>query len=245
MNRHIYKIVILAACWVLASGSVAADGKFTTQKEKFSYALGVQIGNNMRAQGITDVDPKAIGEAIADMLAGGELQLTNEEMQEALNVYKNEMEKKHAAAASEAKAKGEKFRAENKKRKGVKETKSGIQYEILKEGKGEKPKATDKVTVHYHGTLTDGTVFDSSVKRGEPATFPLNGVIKGWTEIVQMMPVGSKWKVVIPPELAYGERGAGGTIGPNETLVFEIELLSINKQPPPKKPVVKPSTKEK
>jgi FKBP-type peptidyl-prolyl cis-trans isomerase FklB len=104
-----------------------------------------------------------------------------------------------------------------------------MQYEILKEGNGEKPKATDQVTVHYHGTLIDGTVFDSSVKRGQPATFPLNGVIKGWTEIVQMMPVGSKWKVVIPPELAYGENGAGGAIGPNETLVFEIELISIKK----------------
>jgi FKBP-type peptidyl-prolyl cis-trans isomerase FklB len=236
VNKLIYKIVILAACCTLATGSFAADKKFSTQKEKFSYALGVQIGNNMRSQGITDVDPKAIGEAIADMLAGGKLQLTNEEMQAALTAYKNEMEKKQAAAASEAKAKGEKFQAENKKRKGVKVTQSGIQYEILKEGKGEKPKATDKVTVHYHGTLIDGTVFDSSVKRGEPATFPLNGVIKGWTEIVQMMPVGSKWKVVIPPNLAYGEHGAGGAIGPNETLIFEIELLSINKPAAQQKP---------
>ena len=241
MNKHIYKVVILAACCTLATGSLAADKKLSTQKEKFSYALGVQIGGNMRQQGITDVDPKAIGEAIADVLGGGKLQLSNEEMQGALTAFKEELDKKHAAAANEAKAKGEKFRAENKKHKGVKVTASGIQYEILKEGKGEKPKATDKVTVHYHGTLTDGTVFDSSVKRGEPATFPLNGVIKGWTEIVQMMPVGSKWKVVIPPELAYGERGAGGAIGPNETLVFEIELLSINKPPVQQKPVIKPA----
>ena len=221
--------MILAACSVLASGSLAADKKYTTQKEKLSYAFGIQIGNNMKQQGITDVDAKVIGQAIADVLAGGELKLTTQEMQEAVNVYTAELEKQHKAKADAAKAKGDKFMAENKKRKGVKVTQSGIQYEILKEGKGDKPKATDKVTVHYHGTLTDGTVFDSSVKRGQPASFQLNGVIKGWTEIVQMMRVGSKWKVYIPPELAYGERGAGGAIGPNETLIFEIELLSIDK----------------
>lgn len=239
MNKHIHKIVILAACCTLATASLAADKKLSTQKEKFSYALGVQIGGNMKQQGITEVDAKIIGAAIADVMKGDKLQLSTEEMQGALTAYKNEMEKKQAAEASVAKEKGDKFRAENKKRKGVKATESGIQYEILTEGKGEKPKATDKVTVHYHGTLTDGTVFDSSVKRGEPATFPLNGVIKGWTEVVQLMPVGSKWKVVIPPELAYGERGAGGAIGPNETLIFEIELLSINEKPAPPKPAAK------
>ena len=220
----------MAACCVVAIGnSQAADKKFSTQKEKLSYALGVQIGNNMKAQGITDVDAKTIGAAIADVMKGSKLQLSHEEMQAALTAYQQEMEKKRMATASAAKAKGDKFLADNKKRKDVKVTDSGLQYEILTEGKGEKPKATDTVTVHYHGSLIDGTVFDSSVKRGQPATFPLNGVIKGWTEIVQMMPTGSKWKVVIPPELAYGENGAGGAIGPNETLIFEIELLSIKK----------------
>ena len=228
MNKHIYKIVILTACCTLAGSGLAADKKYTTQKEKFSYALGVQIANSMKQQGITDVDSKVVGTAIADALKGGKLQLTVQEMTDALNTYKAELEKKHAAAASEAKAKGDKFRAENKKKAGVKETASGIQYEIITEGKGDKPKPTDKVTVNYKGTLVDGKEFDSSYKRGEPATFALNGVIKGWTEILQMMPAGSKWKVVIPPNLAYGETGAGAIIGPNETLVFEIELLSIN-----------------
>jgi len=214
---------------MIAASSFAADKKYTTQKEKLSYALGVQIGNNMKSQGLSDLDAKVIGEAIADVLKGGKLKLTNEEMQAAVNTYQQEMDKQRLAEANAAKAKGEKFMAENKKRKEVKTTDSGIQYEILKEGSGDKPKATDQVTVHYHGTLIDGKVFDSSVNRGQPATFPLNGVIKGWTEIVQLMPVGSKWKVVIPPQLAYGENGAGGAIGPNETLIFEIELLEIKK----------------
>lgn len=229
MNKLTSKALILIPCFMIAASSFAADKKYTTQKEKLSYALGVQIGSNMKAQGLTDLDAKVIGEAIADVLKGGNLKLTNEEMQAAVNTYQQEMDKKRADEATAAKAKGEKFMAENKKRKGVKTTDSGMQYEILKEGSGDKPKATDQVTVHYHGTLIDGKVFDSSVNRGQPATFPLNGVIKGWTEIVQMMPVGSKWKVVIPPQLAYGENGAGGAIGPNETLIFEIELIGIKK----------------
>lgn len=229
MNKLISKTMILVACALLASGCYAADKQYKTQKERLSYALGVQIGTNMKQQGLTELDAKVIGEAIADVLKGGKLKLTAEEMQAAVTAYQQELEKQRTESAAAAKGKGEKFMAENKKRSGVKTTESGMQYEILKEGNGEKPKATDQVTVHYHGTLIDGTVFDSSVKRGQPATFPLNGVIKGWTEIVQLMPVGSKWKVVIPPELAYGENGAGNTIGPNETLIFEIELISIKK----------------
>jgi FKBP-type peptidyl-prolyl cis-trans isomerase FklB len=229
VNKSIYQAFILVTCILVATHLSAADKKYSTQKEKLSYALGVQIGNNMKQQGLTDLDAKVIGEAIADVIKGSKLRLTNEEMQAAVNVYQQELTKQHADAAAAAKAKGDKFMADNKKRKEVKTTDSGLQYEILKEGAGEKPKATDQVTVHYHGTLIDGTVFDSSVKRGQPVTFPLNGVIKGWTEIVQLMPVGSKWKVVIPPELAYGVSGSGGAIGPNETLIFEIELISIKK----------------
>lgn len=229
MNKLTSKAIILVACALAATGSHAADNQYKTQKEKLSYALGVQIGSNMKAQGLQDLDAKVIGQAIADVLKGGKLKLTNEEMQAAVNNYQKELEKQRADAATAAKSKGEKFMTDNKKRKEVKTTASGMQYEILKEGNGDKPKATDTVTVHYHGTLVDGTVFDSSVKRGQPATFPLNGVIKGWTEIVQMMPVGSKWRVVIPPQLAYGENGAGNSIGPNETLIFEIELLGIKK----------------
>jgi FKBP-type peptidyl-prolyl cis-trans isomerase FklB len=124
---------------------------------------------------------------------------------------------------------GQKFLDENKKKPGVVTLPSGLQYIVIKEGTGAKPVLTDKVTTHYHGTLIDGTVFDSSVERGEPASFPVNGVIKGWTEALQMMPVGSKWKLFVPPALGYGERGAGGVIGPNATLIFEVELISINK----------------
>jgi FKBP-type peptidyl-prolyl cis-trans isomerase len=229
VNKFTGKLLILAACSLVIPGSFAADKKYTTQKEKISYAIGVQVGNNIKAQNLEDFDAKIISEAIADVLTGSKLRLTDDEMKTAVSTYQQELVKKRADAATAAKSKGEKFMAENKKRKGVKTTDSGMQYEILKEGSGEKPKATDQVTVHYHGTLIDGTVFDSSVQRGTPATFPLNGVIKGWTEIVQMMPVGSKWKVVIPPQLAYGENGAGGAIGPNETLIFEIELISIKK----------------
>jgi FKBP-type peptidyl-prolyl cis-trans isomerase len=206
---------------------MAADSKFSSEKERLSYAIGVQLGGSLKQQGFTDIDATALGQAIADVLNGKELQVSMQDMQAAIQSFQQKKQAERVAQGKAAKDAGDKFRAENKKKKGVKETKSGIQYEVIKDAKGKKPKATDTVTVHYHGTMIDGKVFDSSVNRGQPATFPLNGVIKGWTEIVPMMPVGSKWRVVIPPELAYGEQGAGNTIGPNETLVFEIELISV------------------
>ncbi len=229
MNHYINKLVLFTAGFSLTASALAADPALKTPQQKAGYAIGVQIGNNLKNQGITDVDSKAVGQAIEDVLGDKTLKMSQQDMQAALNAYQQEMAKKQQAKAETEKKKGDAFRAKNAKRKGVKTTQSGIQYEIIKAGNGDKPAAADTVTVHYHGTLIDGTVFDSSVKRGQPATFPLNGVIKGWQEIVQMMPVGSKWKVVIPPELAYGERGAGGSIGPNATLIFDIELLSIKK----------------
>ena len=229
MKKLTNKFTTIAVLSVLAFSVSAGEPAYKTQKERLSYAVGVQMGSSLKQQGITDLDPKVLGQAIADVLTGSPLKVSQQDMQAAIMAFNQELTNQRNAEASKKKAEGDKFRADNKKRKGVKELKNGIQYEVLKEGKGAKPKNTDTVTVHYHGTLTDGTVFDSSVKRGTPATFPLNGVIKGWQEVLPLMPTGSKWKVVIPPELAYGERGTGSAIGPNETLIFEIELIEIKK----------------
>ena len=229
MKHSTNKIFAVAALLMIAMTASAAESKYKTQKERLSYAVGVQLGSSLKQQGITDLDAKVVGQAIADVLSGADFKVTQQDMQAAITKFQEEANAKRNAAAAKKKAEGEKFRADNKKRKGVKELANGIQYEVLKAGKGDKPTKTDTVTVHYHGTLTNGKVFDSSVKRGKPATFPLNGVIKGWQETLPLMPVGSKWKVVIPPELAYGERGAGSSIGPNETLIFEIELIEIKK----------------
>ena len=228
MKKSTNQIFIMAGLFLFAANVMAADYK--SEKAKLSYAIGVTMANSLKQQKIDgDVDAKLIGEAIADVLGGKKLKVSQADQQAAMTAFQQKMMAKQKEAADGKKAVGDKFRAENKKRKGVTELPNGIQYEVLKDAKGDKPKKTDKVTVHYHGTLIDGTVFDSSTKRGKPASFPLNGVIKGWQEVLPLMPTGAKWKVVIPPELAYGERGAGGSIGPNETLIFEIELISIDK----------------
>jgi len=210
-----------------ATGVIAAEKKYTSEKERFSYAIGVQLGGSLKQQGITDIDSKALAQAIEDMVTGKKPRVSTEDMQAALNAYRQKIMAEKESQGKVALMAGEKFRSANKTKKGVTELANGIQYEVMKEGKGKKPAVTDTVTVHYQGSLISGKVFDSSVQRGQPATFPLNGVIKGWQEVVPLMPVGSKWKVVIPPNLAYGEKGAGASIGPNETLVFEIELLAI------------------
>jgi FKBP-type peptidyl-prolyl cis-trans isomerase FklB len=233
--RHVKKLIYFWGSVLLAGAvsmnALAAEKKLASDKERLSYAIGVQIGKSLKGDGLTsaEIDPSVMGQAIGDVISDGKLQLSVQEMQAALQAFQQKKAAEREAQAKANKEAGDKFRAENKKKKGVKETKDGIQYEILKKGEGEKPKATDTVTVNYVGKLINGKVFDSSIERHHPATFPLNGVIKGWTEILPMMPEGSKWRVVIPPELAYGERGAGGVIGPNETLIFEIELLSIKK----------------
>lgn len=197
-----------------------------TQIDTVSYSLGVNIGTNLKSQGFGDVNLATMLKAMEDVMGSKTLAINEEDANMHIQSYFTTlMEKK----SGEAKKKGQEFLAANGKKAGITTTASGLQYEVIKMGDGPKPAATDKVTVHYHGTLIDGKVFDSSVERGQPATFPLNGVIAGWTEALQLMPVGSKFRIFLPSELAYGERGAGQMIGPHSTLIFEVELLSIDK----------------
>jgi FKBP-type peptidyl-prolyl cis-trans isomerase FklB len=204
-----------------------------TEKEKESYALGMNVGKSLKKDGV-DIDPKIVARGIADILAGGKTVLTDEDARAALVRLQNgvrqrqqaEMDAKLAVAGAANKQEGDAFLTANKSQEGVVTLPDGLQYKILKEGDGPKPNAEDSVVCNYKGTLLNNTEFDSSYKRGQPATFPVSGVIKGWTEVLQMMPVGSKWQIFVPPDLAYGARGNGG-IGPSATLIFEIELLSI------------------
>jgi FKBP-type peptidyl-prolyl cis-trans isomerase len=201
-----------------------------TQKEKASYAVGMNIGKGMRKDAL-DVDSAILLRGIKDGFAGSKPLLSDQEMQAAFAALQDEMTKKQQTmkmqAADTNKTQGETFLAANKAKPGVVTLASGLQYKILKEGTGPKPLAGDSVVCNYRGTLIDGTEFDSSYKRGQPVTFPVGRVIKGWTEALQLMPVGSKWQLFIPADLAYGDRGAGQDIGPNATLIFEIELISI------------------
>lgn len=194
--------------------------------DKTSYAIGMNFGANLKNYGATGLDFEAITAGLKDVLSGAETQITNKEAGELLNKYFTELEEKQNQSAIDE---GRAFLAANGSRQGVTTLASGLQYEVITEGKGAKPKATDTVRCHYHGTLINGTVFDSSVRRGEPADFPVNGVIAGWVEALQLMPVGSKWKLFIPFELAYGSRGAGQSIPPYSALIFEVELLEILK----------------
>lgn len=193
-------------------------------QDEVSYALGLSIGQNFKASGIKAITSEDFIAGLQDALAEREPQLTNERAREVINQLFTRLQQEEAELNAAA---GKEYQEIMRHKSGVVTLPSGLQYEIIKEGKGAKPKATDKVRVHYHGTLINGVVFDSSVERGEPAEFPLNAVIPGWTEILQLMPVGSKWRVVIPSELAYGSRGAGDVIRSNMTLIFEIELLDI------------------
>jgi FKBP-type peptidyl-prolyl cis-trans isomerase FklB len=202
-----------------------------TQKDKASYAIGLNIGKSMHKDSV-DVDPAILLRGLKDGLAGSKPLLTDDEARASMVALQTDLRKKQEEkmlVQGEANKKiGEAFLAENKTKDGVVTLPSGLQYKILTEGTGPKPAATDTVICNYRGTLLDNTEFDSSYKRGQPATFPVGGVIKGWTEALQLMPVGSKWQLFIPSELAYGARGgAGGGIGPNATLVFEVELMSI------------------
>jgi FKBP-type peptidyl-prolyl cis-trans isomerase FklB len=213
----------------------------TTRKDKFSYALGVNVGMKLSAdlkRQSVEYDPKLLEEGLRDAISGSKTRLTEQEMQSALNEMRTEvikaMQEKAAKEAAANKSEGDAFLAANKAKEGVVALPSGLQYKILKEGTGPKPTATDTVVCNYRGTLINGTEFDSSYKRGEPATFPVSGVIKGWTEALQLMPVGSKWQLFIPSNLAYGERGAGAEIGPDATLIFEVELESIQAKEQPK-----------
>jgi FKBP-type peptidyl-prolyl cis-trans isomerase len=201
-----------------------------TQKDKISYAVGINVGTNLHKQSV-EVDPAILLQGLKDGLAGNKPLLTEEEARTLLMQLQEDMRKQQAEKAQQMgaanKTEGEIFLAANKTKEGVITLPSGLQYKILKAGTGPKPSASDSVVCNYRGTLINGTEFDSSYKRGQPATFPVSGVIKGWTEALQLMPVGSKWQLFIPAQLAYGERGAGADIGPNATLIFEIDLLSI------------------
>jgi FKBP-type peptidyl-prolyl cis-trans isomerase FklB len=194
-----------------------------SDKDSLSYSLGTVIGSNLKGQGFEDINLKVFFQGI-DEFMNGDTKWDDAKSMEIVNQY---MAKKSAKENEGLKEAGEAFLAENAKKEGVLLLPSGLQYEILKQGDGRKPLSTEKVTCHYHGTLTDGTVFDSSVQRGAPATFPVNGVIQGWQQILPMMPMGSKYRVFIPQELAYGDRGAGDAIKPFSALIFEIELLGI------------------
>lgn len=202
----------------------------TTDKEKDSYALGLNIGRGLSKQPV-DLDAAAVARGLKDALSGGKTLLTDEEaaadLAQLQDQAKKATEAKMQALAAENQKAGEAFLAENKTKEGVVTLPSGLQYKILTAGTGPKPTATDTVVCQYRGTLLDGTEFDSSYKRSQPATFTVGRIIKGWTEALQLMPVGSKWQLFIPPDLAYGERGAPNVIPPNATLIFEVELLSI------------------
>jgi FKBP-type peptidyl-prolyl cis-trans isomerase FklB len=217
-----------------------------TQKDKFSYALGMKMGQNLGKQSVP-VDPAILARGLRDGLAGGKTLLTDEEAQAALKAVQDDLRAKQQAKMQEAqeatkkvaegnKKEGDAFLAENKGKDGVVTLASGLQYKILKEGTGPKPTTSDSVVCNYQGTLINGKEFDSSYKRGQPATFPVTGVIKGWTEALQLMPVGSKWQLFVPPDLAYGDHGAGADIGPGDTLIFEVELLSIENKDKDKAP---------
>lgn len=231
-------VVALCAVFVTSQAGAAEKMQLKTQKDKISYTIGLDMGNSLKKQSI-DVDPKVLARGVKDALSGAKPLMTEQELQETITALRNDLmakQKEMMAKQQEQmkilgeknKKEGDAFLAENAKKEGVKTTPTGLQYKVITEGKGKKPKATDTVTVNYRGTLIDGKEFDSSYKRGQPATFPVTGVIPGWTEALQLMKEGSKWQVVIPPSLAYKEQGAGGDIGPNAVLVFEVELISVN-----------------
>jgi len=223
-------LIQLPAAASLGQEDLPPKTELSTLKQKASYGIGLNIGRSMKNDGL-NVDVKLIAQGIADAMSGAEPKLSQEEFQQVMRAFQEEMAKQiEANRVAEGKAnqeKGAKFLAANKLKPGVKTLESGIQYKEIKAGDGPKPKATDTVRAHYEGTLIDGTVFDSSYERGEPASFSLQRVIEGWQLAVPQMNVGDTWMIYIPSELAYKDRGAGNDIGPNETLIFKIELLGI------------------
>ena len=219
------------AILVMAGGVIAEEPvSLKSEKDKVSYIIGLDIGNNLKRQG-ADIDPDTLLKGLKDALSGNKPLLSENEIREVTTAFRQEMATKQAEEkkklAEKNKKEGEAFLDENKKKEGVKTLPSGLQYKVITEGSGRSPKESDTVTVNYKGTFVDGTEFDSSYKRGEPATFPANGVIKGWTEALPLMKEGAKWQLFIPSDLAYGEAGAGNVIGPNTILIFEVELISI------------------
>jgi FKBP-type peptidyl-prolyl cis-trans isomerase FklB len=229
--KRVNGVLALAAFTLpLVSSSLFAAPALKTEKDKVSYLIGYQIGSNFKRDGI-EVDTAILLSALKEAIAGTTSTLSQEESQKVMeNLQTGLRAKAEAKQKSEGEANlkaGKAYLATNAKKPGWKTLPSGLQYKIVKEGSGATPKETDTVKTNYKGTLLDGTEFDSSYKRGQPATFPVNGVIKGWTEALQLMKPGSKWELAIPSDLAYGDRGAGGTIGPNATLLFDVELIGI------------------
>ncbi len=215
----------IAAVFCTAS-TLALAADLTTDAQKAAYAIGYQFGANAKRDGLP-LDATAAADGLKDALSGAKPSAEPAALQAALDKLRADMESKAKTASDKNTKDGAAFRADYAKTKGVKKTETGLLYQVLTEGKGAKPKATDTVKVNYRGTLPDGTEFDSSYKRGEPVSFQVNQIIPGWQEALVMMPKGSKWKIVLPPELGYGDKGAGRAIGPNQTLVFEIELMEI------------------
>jgi len=236
-------LVLTLVAFVAATVPAHAEGKLKSRADKLGYSIGLDFAKSIESLSQeVDVNSKMVIKGFEDAITGKDVLITQEEFKQVMQEFQAEMQEKQARMQQEAMEKqskemakvgekngkeGEAFLAKNAKEKGVKTTASGLQYMVLKEGTGKSPKETDQVETHYKGTLIDGTEFDSSYKRGEPAVFPLNAVIPGWTEALQLMKVGGKNKIFVPAKLAYGPRGAGGVIGPNATLIFEIELLSI------------------
>ena len=224
-------IVVLAfGMWASSASAQDAPATLKTQKEKLSYAIGMEMGKGVKAQEL-DVDPDLVSRGLKDALSGGKSLMSDDELQTVIGALREEMKQKQMqaeeAAAEENKKQGEAFLAENGKKTGVVTTASGLQYKVITAGTGKKPMETDTVLCNYKGTFLDGTEFDSSAEAGKPVPFDIKTVIPGFKEALQLMPVGSKWQIVVPASLAYGERGAGNVIGPNATLIFEVELVGI------------------
>ncbi|MFI4963058.1 MAG: FKBP-type peptidyl-prolyl cis-trans isomerase N-terminal domain-containing protein [Legionellales bacterium] len=225
------KLVAASVMGLALSTAMATDAtSLATDKDKLSYSIGADLGKNFKNQGI-EVNPETLSKGMQDGMSGAQLILSEEQMKAVLSKFQKDLMAKRSAEftkkSDDNKTKGEKFLADNKAKQGVVVLPSGLQYKIVEAGKGAKPTKSDKVTVEYTGNLIDGTVFDSTDKTGKPATFQVSQVIPGWTEALQLMPAGSTWEVYVPSGLAYGPRSVGGPIGPNETLVFKIHLISI------------------
>ncbi len=225
LKKLLLPAVVIAMVVSSCNAQEKSNTNMKTEKDSISYSLGVSIANNLKQGNLDDVNVDIMAQGMKDFFANKPA-MTVQACEGAIQTY---MSGKEKAKGSENEAKGQAFLEANKKKEGVITTASGLQYKVIKMGTGAKPTLNDKITAHYHGTLIDGTVFDSSVDRGQPASFPVSGVIPGWTEALQLMPVGSKWTLYLPSNLAYGERGAGGKIGPNSALVFDVELISIDK----------------
>ncbi|OGP73670.1 MAG: hypothetical protein A2V86_02595 [Deltaproteobacteria bacterium RBG_16_49_23] len=226
-------IIILGLLFSVSQANAQGNLALKDQKDKVSYIIGMDVGANLKRQEM-DINPDILFKGLKDGLSGNKPLLTEKEMSDTIAAFQKEMKAKQEEMVKKTgetnKKEGEAFLAGNKKKEGVVTLPSGLQYKVLKQGSGKKPKATDTVTTHYRGTLINGTEFDSSYKRGQPVSFQVNGVIAGWTEALQMMEEGAKWQLFIPSSLAYGEKGAGLQIGPHAALIFEVELISIQEK---------------